>query len=264
MEIPPRFNVLGVGVHALNLMLARDLVIAAARQRQKGYVCCCDVNSVSCARRDPEHLRRLNRAFLTTPDGMPIVWLGRRTNPNVSRVYGPDLLLAVCAATASTELRHYFYGAGPGTAEALAAKLTGRFPGLRIAGADTPPFRALGPHEHDALAARLRELRPDFFWVGLSTPKQERFMADESARLDAGLMLGVGAAFDFLSGRVRQAPLWAQRSGLEWLWRLSVEPRRLGPRYLRNNPAFLFRLGLQVSRLKKYPLDAEIRTTKSE
>lgn len=254
MQIPPRFNVLGVGVHALDLHRARDLVIEAARERKKGYVCFCDVNSVSCARRDPQHLAALNRSLLTTPDGMPLVWLGRRAgHKTTGRVYGPDLLLDVCAATAGSELTHFFHGGGPGTADALAATLQTRFPGLRVAGTETPPFRPLTTDEADELANRIRALRPAFFWVGLSTPKQEAFMSTHLPQLDVGAMLGIGAAFDFLSGRVRQAPRVIQRSGFEWLWRLCAEPRRLGPRYLKNNPLFLLRVAAQLSRIRRYP-----------
>jgi N-acetylglucosaminyldiphosphoundecaprenol N-acetyl-beta-D-mannosaminyltransferase len=258
MAIPARYNVLGVGIHALTLTAARDEVVAAARERATrpagAYVCFCDVNSVSCARRDPAHLATLNRAFLATPDGMPLVWLGRRAGyPYVTRVYGPDLMLAVCAATAGTELTHFFYGGGAGTVEILSEKLRARFPGLRVAGTHTPPFRDLSTEETVSLETRIRELRPDFFWVGLSTPKQEKFMATFASRLDTGVMLGVGAAFDFLSGNVRQAPRWIQRSGLEWLFRLCIEPRRLAPRYFKNNPLFVLRVVAEKFGLKKYP-----------
>jgi N-acetylglucosaminyldiphosphoundecaprenol N-acetyl-beta-D-mannosaminyltransferase len=254
MALPERYNVLGARVHALHLTQARDLVVCAARERRPGaYVCFCDVNSVSCARRDPSHLAALNNAFLTTPDGMPIVWLGRRAgHREISRVYGPDLLLEICAATANIEFTHFFYGAGPGTAEALVEKLTARFPGLQIAGTQSPPFHDLNDEEFAALEARIAALRPDFFWVGLSTPKQEKFMVTYAHRLNAGVLLGVGAAFDFLSGRVRQAPRWIQRSGLEWCFRLCTEPRRLAPRYFKNNPLFALRILAQKLRLKKY------------
>ncbi len=255
MQTPPRFNVLGVGVNALNLPGACDYVIAAARAPAKpAYVCFCDVNSVSCARRDPNHLTTLNRSLLTTPDGMPLVWLGRHAgHPTVGRVYGPDLLLEVCRATAGTELNHYFYGGGAGTAQALASNLQTRFPGLRVAGTETPPYRPLTTDETTDLEKRIHALRPAFFWVGLSTPKQDAFMAEYSPRLGVPVMLGVGAAFDFLSGRVRQAPRWLQRSGFEWLWRLAAEPRRLAPRYFKNNPLFVLRVLAQLTGLKKYP-----------
>jgi N-acetylglucosaminyldiphosphoundecaprenol N-acetyl-beta-D-mannosaminyltransferase len=251
---PPRYNVLGVGVHALDLQRATQLVVSAARERRGGYVCFCDVNSASCAQRDPAHKEALNRSFLTTPDGMPLVWLGRWAgHREVSRVYGPDLLEAVAAATANTELTHFFFGGGQGTAEVLSEKLRLRFPGLKIAGTYTPPFRPLNDDEFSALTDNLEQLRPNFFWVGLSTPKQERFMSTQASRLNVGLSLGVGAAFDFLSGRVRQAPRLVQRSGFEWLWRLSHEPRRLGARYLRNNPMFLLRIIGQLTGLRRYP-----------
>jgi len=258
MTTPPRFNVLGVGVHAVNLSRATDQVVTAARGSTPGYVCFCDVNSVSCARRDPKHLATLNRSLLTTPDGMPLVWLGKHSGQrNVGRVYGPDLMLAVCRATAGSELTHYFYGGGPGTAEALAAALQVRFPGLKIVGTQCPPYRPLATDEAAELAKRIQTIRPSFFWVGLSTPKQEAFMAEYSPRLGVPVMLGVGAAFDFLSGRIRQAPRWVQGSGFEWCWRLCAEPRRLAPRYFKNNPLFLLRILAQLTGLKKYPADWE-------
>ncbi len=256
MKLPQRYNVLGVGVHALNLAEACGLAVNAAHARTKGYVCCCDVNSLSCAGRDPAHRTRLNRSFLTTPDGMPLVWLGRRAGfSDVSRVYGPDLLEAVCAATHASELTHFFYGAGPGTAEQLRAKLVERFPGLRIVGTFSPPFRDLTAEEEAVLIQTIESLQPDFFWVGLSTPKQERFMAEYLQRLDTTLMLGIGAAFDFASGRVAQAPRWVQTSGLEWVWRICREPRRLAGRYFRNVPSFVLRLAAQKLGLKTYRLD---------
>jgi N-acetylglucosaminyldiphosphoundecaprenol N-acetyl-beta-D-mannosaminyltransferase len=256
MQSPPRFNVLGVGVHALNLALASEQVIAAARTLSPSYVCFCDVNNVSCAERDPHHRAILNHSLLTTPDGMPLVWLGKCAgHKTIGRVYGPDLMLEVCRATAGTELTHFFYGGGPGTAESLAANLQARFPGLNVAGAQCPPFRMLTVEEAGALEKRIHATQPNFFWVGLSTPKQEAFMAEYSPRLGVPVMLGVGAAFDFISGRITQAPRWVQRSGFEWFWRLCAEPRRLAPRYFKNNPLFLVRALAQLTGLKKYPTD---------
>lgn len=256
MPTPPRFNVLGVGLHALNLAVASEQIIAAARDRTPGYVCFCDVNSVSCAQRDPKHLATLNHSLFTTPDGMPLVWLGKLAgHKTTGRVYGPDLLLEVCRATVGTELTHFFYGGGPGTADALATNLQARFPGLNIVGTHCPPFRPLTADEADALEKRIHEVRPNFFWVGLSTPKQEAFMAAYSQQLGVPVMLGVGAAFDFISGRIVQAPRWIQRSGFEWLWRLCAEPKRLGPRYFKNNPLFLIRSFAQLTGLRRYPSD---------
>src|SRR5204862_7739672 len=141
--------------------------------------------------------------------------------------------LAVCDAGRAIGLRHFLCGGVPGVADALAEKLTARFPGLEVVGTSTPPFRELNATEVVALREEIARLRPDVIWVGLSTPKQERFMAQYWRDLDAGVLIGVGAAFDFHSGRVRQAPRWIQRNGFEWLFRLFSEPRRLGPRYLK-------------------------------
>ena len=167
---------------------------------------------------------------------MPLVWLGPR---GVERVYGPDLMLAVCDAGRAVGLRHYLFGGVPGVAEELRAKLTARFPGLEIVGTMTPPFRPLHGEEIAAFRAEVHRTRPDVIWVGLGTPKQERFMAEQWRDLDAGVLIGVGAAFDFHSGRVRQAPTWIRGSGFEWLFRFCMEPRRLGWRYLRTNPLFI-------------------------
>ncbi len=252
----PRFNVLGVGVSRINLDSARRAIIEAVRQGRKGYVCVTGVHGVCEAQEDREFNRILNRAYLNTPDGMPLVWLGKcRFGKRVSRVYGPDLMLGICEATRETGATHYFYGGKPGVAKRLSQRLEARFPGLQVRGSYAPPFRDLTSHEERELVEEISRLRPDLFWVGLSTPKQERFMAAFLPKLTTTLMLGVGAAFDFHSDEVRQAPRWIQRSGFEWLFRLFQEPRRLSGRYLRNNPLFLFRLLQQLSGLKKYPIE---------
>jgi N-acetylglucosaminyldiphosphoundecaprenol N-acetyl-beta-D-mannosaminyltransferase len=253
MNLPPpaRYNVLGVGVSALTLPQARDLVLGVRGRSRAGYICVTTVHGIGEARADPAFRNILNSSWLTTPDGMPLVWLGPL---GVERVYGPDLMLAVCEAGRATGLTHYFYGGNPGVAGELKAKLCARFPGLAVVGTHTPPFRPLDPAEATALRAEIARLRPDVIWVGLSTPKQERFMAEYAATLEAGVLIGVGAAFDFHSGRVRQAPRWMQRRGLEWFFRLCTEPRRLGPRYLKTNPLFILRVLAQRLGVKKYPL----------
>jgi N-acetylglucosaminyldiphosphoundecaprenol N-acetyl-beta-D-mannosaminyltransferase len=252
--LPPRYNVLGVGVSALTLASARDFVLGTqgSRDVRGRYICVTTVHGLDEARSDPTFRAILNRSWLTTPDGMPLVWFGP---PGVERVYGPDLLLAVCDAGRTVGLTHYFYGGNPGVADELAAKLTARFPGLAVVGCLTPPFRPLDAAEAATLQADVARARPDVIWVGLGTPKQERFMAEFAPTLDAGVLIGVGAAFDFHSGRVRQAPRWMQRSGLEWLFRLRTEPRRLGPRYLKTNPLFVLRALAQLSGLRRYPVD---------
>lgn len=250
----PRYNVLGVGVSRLTLAQTRDLVLGVRdRSAPRGrYICVTTVHGLDEARADPAFRRILNSSWLTTPDGMPLVWLGP---PGVERVYGPDLLLAVCEAGRAVGLTHFFYGGNPGVAAELAAKLTARFPGLAVVGTHTPPFRPLEATEAAALRTEIARARPDVLWVGLGTPKQERWMSEFAPMLDAGVLIGVGAAFDFHSGRVRQAPRWMQRSGLEWFFRLCTEPRRLGPRYLKTNPLFLLRVFAQKCGLRRYPLE---------
>ncbi|HEY5909644.1 MAG TPA: WecB/TagA/CpsF family glycosyltransferase [Verrucomicrobiae bacterium] len=258
MNIEPaairRANVLGVGVSAIDLDIAAAVLTAAAERKLKGYVCVTGVHGVSEAQADPEFRSILNSALLNTPDGMPMVWMGRLQGfRQMSRVYGPDLMLRLCEASAAQEMTHFFYGGADGVAPELQQRLERRFPRLKVVGTYTPPFRPLTAREQDELVRLVARLRPDFFWVGLSTPKQEKFMAQFYKKLDATVFLGVGAAFDFHAGRVRQAPRWMQRSGLEWLFRVACEPRRLWKRYLKNNPVFLGRAFCQLTGIKKYP-----------
>jgi N-acetylglucosaminyldiphosphoundecaprenol N-acetyl-beta-D-mannosaminyltransferase len=251
-----RVNVLGVGISVLNLPSALTAIAEAVRTRRKGYICVTGVHGVMEAQADENFRRILNGAFLCTPDGMPMVWLGKmRGNREMRRVYGPDLMLDVCAWSESSGCRHFFYGGAPGVAELLAEKLKNKFPKLEIAGTCTPPFRPLNAAEEIQLQEMVRAARPDIFWVGLSTPKQEKFMAEFLPKLDVTLMAGVGAAFDFHAGRVKQAPRWMQRSGLEWFYRLCQEPRRLAKRYLKNNPLFALKIAGQLAGVKKYPLE---------
>jgi len=251
-----RVNVLGVGLSVLNLPAALAAVAEAVAQRRKGYICVTGVHGVMEAQDDPDFRRILNNAFLCTPDGMPMVWMGRwRGHQEMRRVYGPDFMLDVCAWSEKSGCRHFFYGGAEGVAELLREKLTARFPGLQVAGCYTPPFRPLNENEVAALQKQIRECRPDILWVGLSTPKQEKFMAEFLPKLEVTLMAGVGAAFDFHSGRVNQAPRWMQRSGLEWFYRMCSEPRRLARRYLRNNPRFAWKVAGQIFGWKKYSLE---------
>lgn len=256
MHSVPRFNVLGTGVAALSLDAARDLVVGARGQTRLGYVCHATAYNVNLARSHAGLRAAYRGSLLTVPDGMPLVWLGRgHGHRHVTRVYGPDLMQAACDAGRAVGLRHFFFGGVPGVAGALQERLIARFPGLAVAGTFTPPFRELTPGESEALHRAIAQSRPDVVWVGLSSPKQELFMAAHWRQLDTGLLVGVGAAFDFLSGRVPQAPRWMQRSGLEWLHRLATDPRRLWRRYLVHNPLFVLRTAAQLSGLKQYPLD---------
>ena len=247
-----RVNILGVGVSAINLSQATALILEAVRQKRRGYVAVTGVHGVSEAQSDPEFRRILNAAFLNTPDGMPMSWVGRLQGfQDMGRVYGPDLMLSLCEATQDGSVRHFFYGGAPGVADDLSAALSLRFPGIAVCGTYTPPFRPLNSEEETELFRRLEEVQPDICWVGLSTPKQERWMYAHRGRVDA-VMLGVGAAFDFLAGSKPQAPRWMQNSGLEWLFRLATEPRRLWRRYLGQNPRFAVLALAQVLR-ERFP-----------
>jgi N-acetylglucosaminyldiphosphoundecaprenol N-acetyl-beta-D-mannosaminyltransferase len=192
---------------------------------------------------------------MTTPDGMSIVWLARWMGySGVDRVYGPDLMRVVCQRSVQEGWRHFLYGGAPGVAEQLADRLRDQFPNLQIVGCYTPPFRLLTEEEDSRVVQYIRSLAPHIVWVGISTPKQERWMAEHLHTLDVPVLIGVGAAFDFLAGVKKQAPRWIQRSGMEWLFRLASEPRRLWKRYAQY-PLFGLLVLLQILGIKKYPLE---------
>jgi N-acetylglucosaminyldiphosphoundecaprenol N-acetyl-beta-D-mannosaminyltransferase len=238
-----RVDVLGVAVSAITMAHAVERVAAWIRDRDPSYVTVTGVHGVMESQRDPDLLAIHNRAGLVTPDGMPLVWCCHRAGlDDVERVYGPDLMLAVLERGIAEGWRSFFYGGAPGVADQLADALVARFPGLQVAGTFSPPFAPMSERDDAAVVAQIDATSPDLVWVGLSTPKQERWMAAHVGRLRAPVLLGVGAAFDFHAGTVRQAPRWIQRSGLEWAYRLAREPRRLWRRYLRNNPAFVARI----------------------
>jgi N-acetylglucosaminyldiphosphoundecaprenol N-acetyl-beta-D-mannosaminyltransferase len=256
---PDRVNVLGVGVSALSIPLALSQFDAWIAAGAREYVCVADVHAIMQSRWDEGFRAIHNGAGMVTPDGMPLVWLCRLAGrAAVSRVYGPDLLLATCAHSVARGYRHFLYGAAPGVAAALADTLRARFPGLAIVGTHAPPFHDLSAAEAAETAALIEAARPDVVWVGLSTPKQERWMARFRPLLGAPILVGIGAAFDFHSGTKPQAPFWIQRSGFEWLFRLATEPRRLWPRYRKVVPQFLWYLALQQLRLKRFPLPVDV------
>ena len=246
-----RVDVLGVGVSAVDMTMALDEITRWIEIRDSQYVCVTGVHGVMEAQRDPELLEIHNASGLTTPDGMPMVWAGHWVGANwMSRVYGPDLMLSVLERAAERGWKSFLYGGNYGVPELVAARLVERMPTLKIVGTYSPPFRPPTQAEDAEIVARINASGADLVWVGLSTPKQERWMAAHVGRLDAPMLAGVGAAFDFHAGLVRQAPPWMQKRGLEWFYRLVKEPRRLWKRYLRNNPAFLVRILAQPPRLR--------------
>jgi N-acetylglucosaminyldiphosphoundecaprenol N-acetyl-beta-D-mannosaminyltransferase len=198
------------------------------------------VNLVMSAREDPEVRAAVDRA-LAVPDGQPLVWALRALgHAGATRVYGPDLMAKYCERSAATGVRMYLYGGrNEGALVQLTLELRRRYPGLRIVGGYSPPFRPLSAAEERRVVEDINRSGADVVWVGIGQPKQERWMAEMRDRLHAPVLVGVGAAFDFHAGLVRQAPSWLQRLGLEWLFRLSQEPRRLWRRYLRYNPLFV-------------------------
>ena len=241
----PTYDLLGVGISILKISDAVQRILTAVHLGQKGYICVTGMHGIMEARDDWRMQKILNDAFLCTPDGMPTVWLGKaKGHGEVDRVYGPDLMLAVMEATRNKPARHFFYGGADGVADDLSQKMEARFPGVQIAGTYCPPFRPLSESEKEDLRKKVTASDADILWVGLSTPKQERFMAEFLPLLPVKVMLGVGAAFDFHTGRAKQAPRWMQKAGLEWFFRLITEPRRLWKRYLVQVPRFALLVGL--------------------
>jgi len=250
-----RANVLGVGVHAVNLPLAAEMLETAVESGYGGYVCVTGIHGVMEAQRNPQFKTILDNAMLVVPDGVPTVWVGRWEGyKSMGRVFGPDLMLEVCRRSVSSGHSHFLYGGKLGIAEELQANLERRFTGIRIAGTYTPPFRRLSPAEMTDLQNRVSLVAPDIIWVGLSTPKQEQFMFENIRSLNCKVMVGVGAAFDIHTGHVNDAPNWIKNAGLQWLHRLCQEPSRLWKRYLFNNSEFLIRIALQFAGVKRYEL----------
>jgi N-acetylglucosaminyldiphosphoundecaprenol N-acetyl-beta-D-mannosaminyltransferase len=246
MEAPPaeipRADILGVRVWALTIPRALDLIAQAITTRTKTRFVFSTVHTLTECQRQPRLMDAVNGSVVA-PDGMPLVWLARRrTRRDVRRVYGPDMLLATCEAGIDAGYRRFFYGSTDATLEALADRLRTRYPGLIVAGAYAPPFRALSSEEDAEIVRLINAAAPDIVWIGLGMPKQELWAAGHQDHLTAPVLMAVGAAFDFHAGTVRQAPRWMQRSGLEWLFRLVQEPRRLWRRYVLGNARFVWLL----------------------
>ena len=223
-----------------------------ARRDSCRYIAVTGMHGVMEAPHDGEFKTILNSAGLVVADGMPLVWIGRRLGFEMRRrVYGPELMETFCKETVKKGYRHYFYGGAPGVGEELAARFVSRFPGMVVAGTYSPPFRSLTREEDGEVIHAIEVAQVDVVWVGLSTPKQERWMYEHRGRLNVPVLVGVGAAFDFHTGRIAQAPEWMREHGLEWLFRLTMEPRRLWRRYLVYGAEFVALVLLELLGLKK-------------
>jgi N-acetylglucosaminyldiphosphoundecaprenol N-acetyl-beta-D-mannosaminyltransferase len=262
--------VLGVDVSATTYQEVADQcaswIIDRSANDPSHYVCVTSVQGVMEARKDPGLRSIFNGADIATPDGMPLVWALRSFGVgNQQRVYGPTLMLVLCEQAARLEHRVFLYGGIPETLGALQSNLIGRFPELKIVGSYPPPFRDLSEEEQHAVQRRIADAKPDLLFVGISTPKQERWMAAHRDLLRGTVMVGVGAAFDFHAGRIQQAPAWMQRHGLEWFYRLTREPGRLWRRYLLVTPWFLPLWAMQKARMTmRHIVGGASATTTSE
>ena len=257
-EVPAtnRVNILGVGAMPLDLGKAVAMLEKWRVEKRREYVCLISVHGLVVAQREPTVRSALNHCGLAAEDGMPLVWWSRLAGfPHARRVCGSDLLDEVCAHGVPRKYRHYFYGASPRVLELLVDRLQRRHPGLIVAGYCSPPFRTLTAVENAEDIAAINEARPDFVWVGLGMPKQEKWMVEHLGQIEATALIGIGAAFDFHAGTKPRAPIWMQRSGLEWLFRLMTEPRRLAHRYLIDNALFVTYMLQQVTRWKAHVRD---------
>lgn len=248
-----RYPVIDTPIAAVSFDAAVQLLLDAPATGQRWHVHFCTVHSLVEAHDDPG-LRDVFAApdALSAPDGVPLVWVGRARGVKVDRVCGPDLMPALIGRSVAAGSRHFFYGGAPGVADRLATRLSEAAPGLLVVGTHSPPFRPLTPEEDAAEVAMINAARPDYVWVGLGAPKQDLWVASHRSRLEAAVLLAVGAAFDFHSGGLRRAPAWMQARGLEWLFRLYAEPRRLARRYVVTNARFVVLLLRETARRRRW------------
>lgn len=252
--LEPYTRLLGVRVDAIQIPQVIERMESWIHDPSRSrFIAVTGMHGVTEAQHDPAFKHVLNEADLVVPDGMPLVWVSRwRGQPLRRRVYGPELMLTFCEQTASKGYRHFFYGGAPGVPEKLAETLTSRFPGFRVVGTYSPPFRPLTEKEDKEIVAMIQSASPDILWVGMSTPKQERWMFAHRDKLKVPVMVGSGAAFDLNIGRIPQAPSWMREHGLEWLFRLLAEPRRLWKRYIVYGSEFVWNVSLEMLRIKKF------------
>jgi N-acetylglucosaminyldiphosphoundecaprenol N-acetyl-beta-D-mannosaminyltransferase len=249
----PKREILGIPIAMTDYAGAVEALDSMVAARERGYVCHVSVHSLTIALEDAEMADVFRRATLALPDGMPVVWAANMLGARLrGRVYGPELMLRFSERCAERGHRVWLYGGrDQGSLAQLALNLRRRLPGINIVGGYSPPFRTMTDEEEDALVDQINAARPDVLWVGIGAPKQEKWMARMRDRLDVPVMCAVGAAFDFHAGRISQAPMWMQQRGLEWIYRLAQEPRRLLPRYVYSNPRFVLAFARQYLRERR-------------
>jgi N-acetylglucosaminyldiphosphoundecaprenol N-acetyl-beta-D-mannosaminyltransferase len=248
--IPREVSVLGVPLALTDYDDTMEWMDATIAHGETGYICVAATHTIMVCNEDPELREAVLNSSLTVPDGQPLVWAMNALGGNLTdRVYGPDLMARYCERAAANGTRMYLYGGrNQGALVQLALNLRQSYPGVKIVGGYSPPFRDLSEEEEDAIVAEINATKADVVWIGVGAPKHEKWMAAMRPRLDAAVLVGVGAAFDFHAGLVPQAPEWMQSAGLEWLYRMAQEPRRLAPRYVRYNPRFIRGFARQYAR----------------
>ncbi|MBR2523973.1 MAG: WecB/TagA/CpsF family glycosyltransferase [Clostridiales bacterium] len=234
-----RVEIIKVPISAVNMETCLSSIFGDFESLRGQYICVSNVHTTVMAHDDPDYFRVQSESFMSVPDGKPLSVIGRKKAPGMDRVTGPDLMREIFMRSKDTPFRHYFYGNTRENLDALIAQLKTDYPWLVIAGSEESVFRDMTPEEEDALAERINETSPDFVWVALGAPRQELFCHRMTGKIN-GLMIGVGGAFNILSGVVRDAPVWMKKCGMEWLFRLMMEPRRLFKRYAVTNTKFIW------------------------
>lgn len=248
-----RFKILGVGVSPVQIPQVVAQMESWIQKRDPcRYIAVTGMHGITEAQHNRQFKCILESADLVVPDGMPLVWLGRRRGlPLRRRVYGPELMAAFCADGLTHGVRHFLYGGGAEVADRVAIALRERFPGIQIAGALSPPFRSLTAEEDSAHVSAINGSKADVVWVSLSEIKQDTWMFEHRGRLNVPVLVGIGATFDFVAGLKKQAPVWMRESGFEWLFRLLQEPRRLWRRYLVYGSRFVYLVALEELGIRK-------------
>lgn len=250
-----KIDILGVGISKIDMKSALSQLERLILEKKKGYVCVCPNHTIMESQKNLKLRNIVNSADMATPDGMSVVLASRMLgHREVKQVTGTDLMLAFSKLSSEKGYKHFYYGGTYGVPEKLAENMVNRFPKLKIVGTYSPPFRKLTEEEDKAIVEMINNVKPDVVWVGLGMPKQELWIGEHFGMIDAPVMIGVGAAFDFISGKKKRAPKWMQKVGLEWLYRLLQEPKRLWRRNL-YHPVFFFKLLLQVLGLKKFSIN---------